>query len=128
PPGWKLSPRAVLTYVLGGKAGSTTVTPKYMGASRLVEIAVATLATDRALLLIGEPGTAKSWLSEHLAAAISGDSQMIIHGTAGTTEEQIRYTWNYAMLLAEGPSLRALVPSPVYKCLEEGKLVRFEEI
>lgn len=128
PPGWHLSPRAVLTYVLGGEAGGTKITPKYVGAPRLVEIAVATLATDRALLLIGEPGTAKSWLSEHLAAAISGDSQCLIQGTAGTTEEQIRYSWNYAMLLAEGPSEKALVPSPVYRALSEGKLVRFEEI
>ncbi len=128
PPGWRLSPRAVLTYVLGGKAGGVEITPKFVGASRLVEIAVATLATDRALMLIGEPGTAKSWLSEHLSAAIAGDSQLLIQGTSGTTEEQIRYSWNYALLLAEGPSPRALVPSPVYRGMENGKLVRFEEI
>jgi MoxR-like ATPase len=128
PPGWKLSPRSVLTYILGGKVGGTEITPKYLGSTRLVEIAIATLATDRALLLIGEPGTAKSWLSEHLAAAIAGDSQLLVQGTAGTTEEQIRYSWNYALLLAEGPSPRALVPSPVYRGLEGGKLVRFEEI
>ncbi len=128
PPGWKLSPKAVLTYILGGKVGEAVITPKYIGSPRLVEIAIATLATDRALLLIGEPGTAKSWLSEHLAAAISGDSQLLVQGTAGTTEEQIRYTWNYALLLAEGPSPKALVPSPIYRALEGGKLVRFEEI
>lgn len=128
PTGWKLSPRAVFTYVVGGKVGDTEISPKYVGASRLVEIAIATLATDRALLLVGEPGTAKSWLSEHLAAAITGDSQMLVQGTAGTTEEQIRYTWNYALLLAEGPSPRALVPSPVYRGLTEGKIIRFEEI
>jgi MoxR-like ATPase len=128
PPGWKLSPKAVLTYILGGKVGEAVITPKYIGSPRLVEIAIATLATDRALLLIGEPGTAKSWLSEHLAAAISGDSQLLVQGTAGTTEEQIRYTWNYALLLAEGPSQKALVPSPIYRGLDGGKLVRFEEI
>jgi MoxR-like ATPase len=128
PPGWNLSPKAVLTYILGGKVGDTVISPKYIGSPRLVEIAIATLATDRALLLIGEPGTAKSWLSEHLAAAISGDSQLLIQGTAGTTEEQIRYTWNYALLLAEGPSQKALVPSPIYRGLNGGKLVRFEEI
>jgi MoxR-like ATPase len=128
PAGWKLSPRAVFTYITGGKAGAVDIAPKYVGAPRLVEIAIATLVTDRALLLVGEPGTAKSWLSEHLTAAISGDSQMLVQGTAGTTEEQIRYTWNYAMLLAEGPSPRALVPSPVYRGLSEGKIVRFEEI
>jgi MoxR-like ATPase len=128
PPGWKLSPKAVLTYILGGKVGEAVITPKYIGSPRLVEIAIATLATDRALLLIGEPGTAKSWLSEHLAAAISGDSQLLVQGTAGTTEEQIRYTWNYALLLAEGPSPKALVASPIYRALEGGKLVRFEEI
>jgi MoxR-like ATPase len=128
PDGWNLSPRAVRTYILGGKAGSTEIRPKYLGSERVVEIAIATLATDRALLLIGEPGTAKSWLSEHLAAAISGDSLTLVQGTAGTTEEQIRYSWNYALLLAEGPSPRALVPSPIYRAMEQGKLVRFEEI
>jgi MoxR-like ATPase len=128
PDGWNLSPKAVRTYILGGKAGATEIRPKYLGSERVVEIAIATLATDRALLLIGEPGTAKSWLSEHLSAAISGNSLRIVQGTAGTTEEQIRYSWNYALLLAEGPSPRALVPSPVYRAMQEGKLVRFEEI
>lgn len=128
PEGWNLSPRAVRTYILGGKAGGMEIRPKYLGNERVVEIAIATLATDRGLLLIGEPGTAKSWLSEHLAAAISGDSLLLVQGTAGTTEEQIRYSWNYALLLAEGPSPRALVPSPVYRAMERGKLVRFEEI
>src|SRR3954452_25432407 len=105
PPGWRLSPWAVATYVLGGTLDDgTVVTPKYIGERRLVEIAVATLATDRALRLLGVPGTAKTWLSEHLAAAISGDSPLIVQGTAGTPEEAIRYGWNYARLLAEGPS------------------------
>src|SRR5262245_55848322 len=100
PPGWKMSARAVHTYLCGGKVGKREITPKYLGHDRLVEIAIATLVTDRALLLIGEPGTAKSWLSEHLAAAINGDSTKVVQGTAGTTEEQIRYSWNYAMLIA----------------------------
>jgi MoxR-like ATPase len=128
PEGWLLSPKAVRTYILGGKAGGSEIRPKYLGSERVVEIAIATLATDRALLLVGEPGTAKSWLSEHLAAAISGNSLLLVQGTAGTTEEQIRYSWNYALLLAEGPSPKALVPSPMYRAMEEGKLVRFEEI
>jgi len=128
PPGWSLSPRAALAYVCGKEFKGVKPSAKYVGNERLVEIAVATLATDRALLLIGEPGTAKSWLSEHLSAAISGTSQLLVQGTAGTTEEQIRYSWNYALLLAEGPSQKALVPSPVYRCMGEGKLLRFEEI
>jgi MoxR-like ATPase len=128
PEGWQLSPRAVRTYILGGKAGATEIRPKYLGNQRVVEIAIATLATDRALLLTGEPGTAKSWLSEHISAAISGDSLLVVQGTAGTTEEQVRYSWNYALLLAEGPSPKALVPSPVYRAMVEGKVVRFEEV
>ncbi len=128
PDGWNLSPRAVRTYVLGGRAGDAEIRPKYLGSERVVEIAIATLATDRALLLVGEPGTAKSWLSEHLAAAIAGTSLLLVQGTAGTTEEQIRYSWNYALLLAEGPSPAALVPSPLYRAMTQGKLVRFEEI
>lgn len=128
PPGWKLSARAVATYITGGKAGTLTVTPKYIGFRRLVEIAISTLVTDRSLLLLGEPGTAKSWLSEHLAAAINGDSTKVVQGTAGTTEEQIRYTWNYAMLIARGPSFDALIKSPIFRAMESGTLARFEEI
>lgn len=128
PPGWRMSPRAVLTYITGGSAGDTKVTPKYIGHQRLVEIAISTLVTDRALLLIGEPGTAKSWLSEHLAAAINGDSSKVVQGTAGTTEEHVRYTWNYAMLIARGPSPEALIPSPILRAMESGSLARFEEI
>jgi MoxR-like ATPase len=128
PPGWRMSPRAVLTYICGGRAGAKTITPKYIGNQRLVEIAISTLVTDRALLLLGEPGTAKSWLSEHLAAAINGDSTQVVQGTAGTTEEQIRYTWNYAMLIARGPSNEALIKSPIFRAMETGTLARFEEI
>lgn len=128
PTGWQMSPRSVLTYIIGGKAGGVEISPKYIGNRRLVEIAISTLVTDRALLLIGEPGTAKSWLSEHLAAAIHGDSTKVVQGTAGTTEEQIRYSWNYAMLLANGPSMEALVRSPVFRAMECGGIARFEEI
>src|SRR5260370_3093454 len=128
PPGWSMSARAVLTYICGGKAGTMAITPKYIGHQRLVEIAISTLVTDRSLLLIGEPGTAKSWLSENLAAAINGDSTKVVQGTAGTTEEQIRYTWNYAMLIARGPSHDALIRSPIFRAMESGSLARFEEI
>lgn len=128
PAGWRMSPRSVLTYICGGRAGDTPITPKYIGHQRLVEIAISTLVTDRALLLIGEPGTAKSWLSEHLCAAINGDSTRVIQGTAGTTEEQIRYSWNYAMLIAQGPSPAAMLKSPVYRAMEEGAVARVEEI
>src|SRR3954465_8178891 len=128
PAGWRMSPRSVLTYICGGKCGKLDISPKYIGHQRLVEIAVSTLVTDRALLLLGEPGTAKSWLSEHLAAAINGDSTKVVQGTAGTTEEQIRYTWNYAMLIAHGPSPEALIKSPIFRAMESGSLARFEEI
>jgi MoxR-like ATPase len=128
PPGWRMSPRAVVTYITGGTVGSTVVTPKYIGHQRLVEIAISTLVTDRALLLIGEPGTAKSWLSEHLAAAINGDSTKVVQGTAGTTEEHVRYSWNYAMLIARGPSPEALIPSPILRAMESGSIARFEEV
>lgn len=128
PSGWRLSPWAVVTYLLGGKAGDTDIEPKYYGRRRLIEIAVATLATDRALLLLGVPGTAKTWVSEHLAAAISGDSTLLVQGTAGLNEEALRYGWNYARLLAEGPSENALVASPVMTAMRQGKLVRVEEL
>jgi MoxR-like ATPase len=119
----------VATYLLGGTLdGGFVVSPKYIGSRRLIEIAIATLATDRALLLLGVPGTAKSWVSEHLSAAVSGDSTMLVQGTAGTSEEAIRYGWNYARLLAEGPSMGAIVPSPVMRAMAEGKVARVEEL
>jgi MoxR-like ATPase len=129
PPGWKLSPWAVTTYLLGGELpDGSPISPKYVGPRRLMEVAVATLATDRALLLLGVPGTAKTWVSEHLAAAISGDSTLLVQGTAGTAEEAIRYGWNYARLLAEGPSEAALVPSPVMRAMQLGTVARVEEL
>ena len=128
PTGWRMSPQSVKTYICGGKVGKTEITPKYIGHERLVEIAISTLVTDRALLLIGEPGTAKSWLSEHLTAAINGDSTKVIQGTAGTTEEQIKYSWNYAMLIAQGPSHEAMLKSPVFHAMETGTIARVEEI
>jgi MoxR-like ATPase len=129
PPNWKLSPQAAVTYLMGGKAGDgTPISAKYVGNRRLIETAVATLATDRALLLLGVPGTAKSWVSEHLAAAVSGSSRQLIQCTAGTDENQIRYGWNYAQLLAHGPSRQALVPTPLLRAMEEGTIVRLEEL
>ncbi len=129
PPHWHLSPWAVVTYLMGGTlADGTVVTGKYVGSRRLMEVAVATLATDRALLLLGVPGTAKSWVSEHLSAAISGDSTLLVQGTSGTAEESIRYGWNYARLLGEGPSDAALVPSPVMVAMRQGSIARIEEL
>jgi MoxR-like ATPase len=126
PLGWKLSPRGVLAFVLGDAAWG--ITPKFVGRRALLERAIVSLATNRGLMLIGEPGTAKSYLSELLAAGVSGDSTLTIQGSAGTTEDNIKYSWNYALLVAEGPSERSLVPAPLYLGMKYGKLVRFEEI
>lgn len=129
PINWQLSPQAVVKYLMGGKTkDGTIISEKYVGNRRLIEVAVATLATDRALLLLGVPGTAKSWVSEHLAAAISGDSTRVIQCTAGTDENQVRYGWNYAQLLAKGPSKDALVPTPLFRAMQEGTMCRLEEL
>ncbi len=126
PPGWMLSPRSVRAFILGDEARG--IRKKFVGNPSLVDRAMVALATNRGLLLTGEPGTAKSLLSELLSAAISGTSTLTIQGGAATTEDQIKYSWNYALLLAEGPTSRALVPAPLYTGMKEGKLVRFEEI
>jgi MoxR-like ATPase len=129
PPNWRLSPWAVKHYLTGGTlANGFEVSPKYIGNGRLIEIAVATLATDRALLLYGLPGTAKSYVAEHLAAAVAGDSTMLVQGTAGTDESALRYGWNYARLLVEGPSVAALVTSPMMRAMQDGKIARIEEL
>ncbi|WP_152048760.1 ATP-binding protein [Aureimonas psammosilenae] len=124
PPGWALSLPAAKRFILGepGRA------PKLVCSPSLVERALVTLVTSRALLLIGEPGTAKSLLSELLAAAVGGSSTLTIQGGASLTEDQIKYGWNYALLVAEGPSPRALVPAPLHVGMREGRIVRFEEI
>jgi MoxR-like ATPase len=137
PPNWRLSPRAVLTYVTGGKTlkakidgkpVDVPITRKFFGDDGIVERSIVTLASERALLLIGEPGTGKSWLSEHLAAAISGTSILTIQGTAGTTEEHIKYSWNIARVIAEGPRPDNLIPSPTMIAMRSGALLRFEEL
>lgn len=134
PENWQLSPRAVRTFILGSKTpvsyegGSVAIGKKYFGNDALVERCIITLAGNRGLMLVGEPGTAKTMLSELLSAAVSGVSTNTIQGTAGTTEDMIKYSWNYALLLAKGPSREALVPSPLYVGMEQGILTRFEEI
>ena len=126
PVGWAMTPRSVVDFILGDPARK--LTPKFVGRRNFLERCVVALATNRGLMLIGEPGTAKSWLSELLAAAISGDSTLTVQGSAGTTEDAIKYSWNYALLLAEGPSPRSLVPAPMYRGMTDGKIVRFEEL
>ncbi len=137
PPNWQLSPRSVLAYIVGGKslkakidgkAVDVPITRKFFGDDSLVERAIVTLASERALLLIGEPGTGKSWLSEHLSAAVSGTSVLTIQGTAGTTEEHIKYSWNIARVIAEGPRIDNLIPSPTMVAMRSGGLLRFEEL
>lgn len=126
PPGWDLSMGAVRRFILGDEA--LVLRPKFVGHASLVDRAMVTLATNRGLMLIGEPGTAKSLLSELLAAAICGSSTLTIQGGASLTEDQIKYSWNYALLVAEGPSPRALVPAPLHRAMRQGRIVRFEEI
>jgi hypothetical protein len=129
PVGWNLSPWAVVDYLMGVTlADGTVVSAKYLGPRRPIEMAVAALATDRALLILGVPGTAKTWVAEHLAAAISGDSTKLVQGTAGTDESALRYGWNYAQLLAHGPSLDAMVPSPIMRAMQTGTIARIEEL
>ncbi|GAA2639799.1 AAA family ATPase [Dactylosporangium fulvum] len=143
PPGWRLTPRAVVTFIVGSDGRELTlpkgvrpdgvpvkleIPRKFVGDRALVERCVVTLAGERGLLLVGEPGTAKSMLSELLAAAVCGTSELVVQGTAGTTEDQLRYGWNYALLLAGGPSPEALVPSPVLTAMRTGAVARIEEI
>ncbi|MCF2532570.1 ATP-binding protein [Yinghuangia soli] len=137
PPAWHLTPRAVVTFVMGSNgealklpdgSASLTISQKFVGERSLVERCVVTLAGERGLLLVGEPGTAKSMLSELLAAAVCGTSGLTVQGTAGTTEDQLKYGWNYALLLAQGPSRDALVPSPVLTAMSRGAVARVEEV
>ncbi|MFI9810093.1 AAA family ATPase [Streptomyces sp. NPDC052301] len=126
PPGWQLSLRAARRFIVGDEQAG--ISRKFVGNVSLVERALVTLATNRGLMLVGEPGTAKSLLSELIAAAVSGSSALTVQGGAATTEDQIKYSWNYALLVSEGPSERSLVPAPMLRGMAEGRIVRFEEI
>ena len=126
PRGWCLSPRSVRSFILGDK--KLDVTQKFYGDDPLVDRCIVSLMGQQGLMLVGEPGTAKSLLSELLAAAVSGDSNLVVQGSAGVLEDHLRYSWNYAMLLAEGPNENALVPSPVLSAMRAGKIARLEEL
>lgn len=126
PQGWSLSPRSVRKFILGDE--KLGVSQKFFGDDPLVDRCIVSLMGHQGLMLVGEPGTAKSLLSELLAAAISGDSNLVVQGSAGVLEDHLRYGWNYALLLAEGPSEKALVPSPVLSAMQAGKLARLEEL
>ncbi|MTH47953.1 ATP-binding protein [Intestinirhabdus alba] len=126
PPGWRLSLPAARAFILGDEARG--VSPKVVISPAAVERMLVTLATGRGLMLVGEPGTAKSLLSELLATAICGDAGLTIQGGASITEDQIKYAWNYALLINQGPSAQALIPAPLYQGMRDGKIVRFEEI
>jgi MoxR-like ATPase len=128
PPRWQLSPRAVVKFICGGEVNGQAIPCKYFGADRQVEVAVATLTTDRALLLYGPPGTGKSTLSELLAAGISGNSQLIVQGTAGISEEKVLYEWDYAHRLSKGTDMGALVKTPIFRAMEDGAIARVEEL
>ena len=126
PSGWYLSPRSVRRFILCDE--KLEVIQKFFGDDPLVDRCIVSLMGNQGLMLVGEPGTAKSLLSELLAAAISNTSGLVVQGSAGIIEDHLRYGWNYALLLAEGPSEKALVASPVLSAMQEGKIARIEEL
>lgn len=126
PGGWRLSPRSVRKFILGDP--SLDVSQKFYGDDPLVDRCIVSLMGHQGLMLVGEPGTAKSLLSELLTAAICGDSGLVVQGSAGIIEDHLRYGWNYALLLSEGPSERALKPSPIFTAMRTGKIARIEEL
>jgi MoxR-like ATPase len=126
PPGWKLSPRGVEKFILGNVDES--ITPKFVAPREIVTRIIISLATQRGVMLVGQPGTAKSWLSELICASISDDSTLIVQGGAVESVAQLLYSWNTALLDRKGPCMEALIPGPIFRGMQSGKLVRYEEI
>ncbi|MFG2944271.1 ATP-binding protein [Streptomyces adustus] len=128
---WRLSPKMVRLFILGSERADgldRPVAQKWFGDRSFVERSIVTLASDRGLLLIGDPGTGKSWLAELLSAAISRNSTLVVQGTAGTTEDHIKYSWNVSMVIAKGQSRESMIPSPIMTAMEAGAIGRFEEL
>ena len=128
---WRLSPKMVRLFILGSERSDgldREIAQKWFGDRSFVERSIVTLASDRGLLLIGDPGTGKSWLAELLSAAVSRNSTLVVQGTAGTTEDHIKYSWNVSMVIAKGQSRDSMIPSPIMNAMEQGVIGRFEEL
>ena len=129
PPNWKLSPWAVRTYLLGGTLhNGFVVTPKYIGNRRADRDRRRDAGDRPRAAAVWRAGDGKIWVASTWRRRSAASLTLLVQGTAGTDEAAIRYGWNYARLLAEGPSHAALVVSPMMRAMREGKIARIEEL
>lgn len=126
PAGWRLSPIAVERFI-GGDA-ELGIARKFVGEQGQLRRVIISLCANRSCLLTGEPGTAKSWLSELLAAAISANSTLTLQGNAISGLQQLLYSWDPGLLAQRGACQEALVPGPLFRAMRDGHLIRFEEL
>lgn len=103
------------------------MTSTIVGRRRELELLQAALATGAHVLLEGPPGTGKSTLLRHVAAA-RHSSFVLVEGNAELTPTRLVGSFDPALVLTRGYAPEIFVDGPLVHALREGGLLYLEEL